>query len=1010
MALSSGPEKELDFCLQIAKTGTANGGRIDEDDRLWQDARRMLPRTAAPLRLLATRRSLIACAVATGLFTLAALSLFPENAVASSGLAITTAASPTSPPNATVGKTYSFTLQASGGDGSYTWALAGGALPKGLALSAGGVISGTPTSVTQSGSFEAQVTSAGETATKAFSVWANPAPVSPFGKGFCTAHGASVAIEGPDNVWACGPAGAGFSPPTPYDSDGFQCVELSARFLSSVYGQPAPNDALGDFTYGYEFVSSVATNPKHFKIHGKPIPETTTSGGDNHKVPSPGDIVSFGASGDWGFTEPVAGHTAVVIANPPQSHTPAGYFWILSQDFGSESEGFGITVGEQEINTNTTPGHALMVGLPSSPTPFSWLVLPTPTAAQPTQPTPATINPLTITTPSNQSSPPNATLGQPYGFDLEAAGPGSYPGLYEKAGHQLYYWSIAQGSLPPGLSLSSNGTIAGTPTTVSQGGPFTVKVTAVGQVAEQSFIIWSLAASAAGPPRNASPALQITTPTTIVVPQDAIPGTPFSYQFQAAGGTGTYGWSLALGSLPSGLTLQPSGAISGTPATGSHSAVFALEVRSGQRSAKQLFVIWVGTSCGTIQGAYGKFTQVNVTNMTCGAAKQLLAAGGPLVATTFGQWQCTFNTGQTTFTASCTSGLLSITYTAPLADGDPLSSLFGKQPSPVAKSELASGHAVYNDATCPSSHDCYAVGWSGSTGVVTTSTDGGRNWSTHAVPGSGGLNAIGCATAQDCVVGGSAPKGATSGGQIFATDDGGRSWTPESAPGLSAVTSIACPSTSDCLAVAIPVGSTMASTVITTTDAGTTWSPAPSPGNDLSSVRCVATADCWLAGPGVFFSSDLGQSWQAQPPPQPPQPIGTGFGIGNLYYSFLTDVEFQSASDGWAVGGDQCGGQGATSCAGVAFHTVDGGATWTLSQASLRLSFGWQVNCQAASCLLVTQAFHSSELSSSIDNGSHWTKLFKHSGQMNALACSPDRTVCILAGGSGGTPFLYTLG
>ena len=947
--------------------------------------------------------------MATGLCTLGALSLFPENAVASSDLAITTPASPTSPPNATVGKAYSFTLQASGGNGSYTWALAGGALPSGVGLSAGGVISGTPTSVTHSGGFEARVTSAGETATKAFSVWANPAPVSPFGKRFCTVHGATAEIEGPDNVWACGPAGAGFSPATPYDSDGFQCVELSARYLSAVYGQPAANDALGDFTYGYEFVSSVATNPKHFKIDGKPIPETTTSRGDNHKVPSPGDIVSFGASGAWGFAEPTAGHTAVVIANPPKSHTPAGYFWILSQDFGSESEGFGTTVGEQEINTNTTPGHALMVGLPSSPTPFSWLELPTPNAASPVQPT---NNPLTITTPSNQSSPSNATVGQPYGFDLEAAGPGSYPGLYEKAGHQLYYWSIAQGSLPPGLSLSSNGTIAGTPTAVSQGGPFTVKVTAVGQVAEQSFTIWSLAASATGPPRSASTALQITTPATIVVPQDAIPGTPFSYQFLAAGGTGTYGWSLALGSLPSGLTLDPSGNVSGTPATGSHSGAFVLEVSSGQRSAKQLFVIWVGTSCGTIQGAYGKDTQVNVTNMTCGAAKQLLAAGGPLVATTFGQWQCTFSYGQTTFTATCTSGLLSITYTAPLANGDPLSSLFGKQPSPVPQSALARGHAVYDDATCPSSLDCYAVGWSGSAGVVTATTNGGRTWSTHDVPGSGGLDAIGCASSQNCVVGGSAPKGAAaaSGGQVFATEDGARSWTAESVPGVSAVTSIACPSSSDCLAVAIPVGSTTASTLIATTDAGTTWSPATSPGNDLTTVRCVATADCWLAGPGVFFSSDLGQSWQAQPPPQPPLPTTPGFGIGTIYYSNLTDVEFQSASDGWAVGGDQCGGERATACAGAAFHTVDGGATWTVSQASLRLDFGWQVACQAVSCLLVTQAFHSSELFASIDNGSHWTKFFDHSGQINALACSPDRTVCILAGGSGGTPFLYTLG
>jgi hypothetical protein len=71
--------------------------------------------------------------------------------------------SPATLPNATNGVHYSVSLSASGGTPSYTWLLASGsaALPAGLSLSAGGVISGTPT---QSGTFDdivVQVTDSG---------------------------------------------------------------------------------------------------------------------------------------------------------------------------------------------------------------------------------------------------------------------------------------------------------------------------------------------------------------------------------------------------------------------------------------------------------------------------------------------------------------------------------------------------------------------------------------------------------------------------------------------------------------------------------------------------------------------------------------------------------------------------------------------------------------------------------------------------------------------------------
>jgi hypothetical protein len=71
--------------------------------------------------------------------------------------------------NGAVGDAYAETLTASGGDGTYQWTVASGALPPGLALSVDGTISGAPTTV-GSYDFLVQATSAGLTGTRALTL------------------------------------------------------------------------------------------------------------------------------------------------------------------------------------------------------------------------------------------------------------------------------------------------------------------------------------------------------------------------------------------------------------------------------------------------------------------------------------------------------------------------------------------------------------------------------------------------------------------------------------------------------------------------------------------------------------------------------------------------------------------------------------------------------------------------------------------------------------------------
>ncbi len=145
------------------------------------------------------------------------------------------------------------------------------------------------------------------------------------------------------------------------------------------------------------------------------------------------------------------------------------------------------------------------------------------------------------------------------------SGPGPLPGLVGAAfsfpftasgGTQPYIWSVASGSLPPGLILSSAGLLAGTPT---MGGTFdfTVAVT-----------------DAENPAFTATEA--VTVQIALAVPGGTLPegftGEPYSQALSAAGGMTPYTWSADPSTLPPGLALSSSGVLSGTPtAAGTYS-------------------------------------------------------------------------------------------------------------------------------------------------------------------------------------------------------------------------------------------------------------------------------------------------------------------------------------------------------------------------------------------------------------------------------------------------------
>lgn len=153
-------------------------------------------------------------------------------------------------PDAQAGAPYSVRLKASGGDGAYAYSLAAGAgLPAGLALSSAGDVFGVPVAPTDAVAFDAQVASAGKTASGHFTLKVVPAslpltlvsqdvPAAEFGK----AYKASLAAVGgrPPYRWSLA-AGAELPPGMALGQDG------------TLEGVPAKD---GSFAFGVEVLDA----------------------------------------------------------------------------------------------------------------------------------------------------------------------------------------------------------------------------------------------------------------------------------------------------------------------------------------------------------------------------------------------------------------------------------------------------------------------------------------------------------------------------------------------------------------------------------------------------------------------------------------------------------------------------------------------------------------------------------------------------------------------------------
>jgi outer membrane autotransporter protein len=409
--------------------------------------------------------------------------------------------SPSLPPP-TVGVAYNQAVSASGGNGSYTFALISGALPTGLTLSADGTISGTPTA---GGSFLFRIAATDTSAA--------PGPYS-------GSLSYAVTVAAPTLV-----------------------VTPAAGTLTLAYGAP----------YSQDFATSGGTGPYTYSLTAGALPvgvsfSSTGRLSGTPTVPGSYPLTIRATDSSTGSGAPYSvdnnyvlqvGAPVITIgpATLPDGAVGATYSAALSASGGVAPYSYSLLSGALPVGM-TFSSAGQFAGIPRTAGNFSLTVRATDGNGQ----TGTQVVDFSIAAPTLTIMPatlPDGTRNVAYSQSLSTSG-----------GIAPYTYSIVSGNLPIGVSFSSAGVFSGTPTTA---GSYTMSIRSTDDAGYNTTVSYTI--------NVASPSIVIT-PATL--PNGAV-GTTYSAVLSASGGVGPYSYSLLSGALPIGVSFSSAGQFAGTP-------------------------------------------------------------------------------------------------------------------------------------------------------------------------------------------------------------------------------------------------------------------------------------------------------------------------------------------------------------------------------------------------------------------------------------------------------------
>lgn len=421
-------------------------------------------------------------------------------------------------PNGVRGRAYAASLQAEGGDGSYTWSLLEGSLPPGVALASNGTFAGTPV-LPGSFALRVQVASAGYEAdawltVEVFNALAVATTVLPQGVQD-TSYDAQLVANGGDGSYqwslVAGTLPAGLS----MDTSGRLSGTPTALGSQAVTVQVVSGDGQ-TATAAYTLVVS-------------------------DQIASPRVATSVLADGAVGVP----------------------YTGLLEATDGDGSYTWQVIGGSLPAGVSLDPATGVLSGTPAAAGTAVFTVRVTSASLTGTAALSITVVPaLQVAT----ASLPSGVENEAYAALIEASGGDGSP-----------TFEIVSGALPAGLSLDEGtGAIQGTPTSVPPappaGGPqaigtsgFTVQVSnELGQTAQRGLSI----------------AIHLPLAITTDSLPDAQVSISYNQSLTASGGDGSTTWTLVSGSLPAGMSLAANGTISGAP-NSAGSSTFTVQATSG---------------------------------------------------------------------------------------------------------------------------------------------------------------------------------------------------------------------------------------------------------------------------------------------------------------------------------------------------------------------------------------------------------------------------------------------
>jgi hypothetical protein len=487
-----------------------------------------------------------------------------------------------------VGTAYTDGLDATGGTGAFTWSLDSGSLPAGLALaSTTGAITGSPSAAGLVNFTVRATDGAGAFATQALSINIAPLPVSIT---TVSLAGGMVGTAYTDALAATGGTGA-FT--WSLDSGSLPAGLALASTTGAITGSPSAAGLVNFTVRATDGAGAFATQALSINIAPLPVSITTSSlAGGTVNVGYNAMLAATGGTGafTWSLESGALPAGLALAANGAITGTPTApglaNFVVRATAGTFATKAFSITIAPASssplaITTTSLPNGR--VGAPYTANvlatggrpPYTWRVatgqLPAGlslSTAGVISGTPTRLESFDRSFEVRVTDQANRSVTRRFQIlvsnlkitttSLPALQVGSDPWVRIETSGSIGITTMAlvSGTLPAGMKLLQNG----------GGGVLYESPTAAG-----TFTFTLRATDFTGATDSRTFTIRII-PDIDIIPVDPIRmsrGRPFSYQLQArtVGGPPSlpYTWSITMGTLPAGLSLSPSGLITGTP-------------------------------------------------------------------------------------------------------------------------------------------------------------------------------------------------------------------------------------------------------------------------------------------------------------------------------------------------------------------------------------------------------------------------------------------------------------